>query len=72
MSSLGPNGTVRARRTNPNATTYVHSNRQRLSDAGDFVEQGGECDNVAASNANEESFESAAASIISDADPDVM
>ena len=76
-NSLGPNGTLRAaRRPSPNAsTTTSRSARQRLSEAGDFVEEGGEYyDAIAPSASNKDSFESAAtgnSSIVSDPDPDM-
>ena len=62
---LGPNGTVHARRPNPNATANSRSARQRLSEAGEYVEEGGYYDALPHA-AGDDSFESAA-SIISDA-----
>ena len=62
-----------ARRPNPNASVTSRSARQRLSEAGDFLEEGGEYyDAIAGSN--NDSFESAAtgnSSIVSDPDPDM-
>ena len=71
-SAVGPNGTIRVRRMNPNAsTTTSRSARQRLSEAGEYVEEGGYYD--ALPHVQDESFESGAGSIISDpGDPDIM